>query len=79
MDLFLAPALEDRYTGAFTLRFNSAGGETGAGGTALCFMYTLDNQGFRLEFVPASNVEDITVSRRAGSPVVLYFFRDERS
>jgi hypothetical protein len=73
MDLFLAPALQDRYNGAFTLRFGGAE----AGGAAARFMYTLDNQGFRIEYVPAANIEEVTVMRREGSPVVLYFFRDE--
>jgi hypothetical protein len=72
MDLFLDPALEDRYTGACTLRFALSGG----GEAAARFMYALDNQGFRLELVPESGVEDITVTQRAASPMVLYFFRD---
>jgi hypothetical protein len=72
MDLFLDNALADRYNGAFTLRFAAEGG------AALTrFMYTLDNQGFRIEVVPESNIEDVTVMRRAASPMVLYFFRDE--
>jgi hypothetical protein len=83
MDLFLAPGLQDRYNGAFTLRFgeteDSAGTEAGGadGGTAARFMYTLDNQGFRIEYVPAANIEEVTVMRRETSPMVLYFFRDK--
>ena len=71
MDLFLAPSLEDRYTGAFTLRFSGNGG-----GAVLRCMYVLDNQGFRIEIAPESTIDDSTVVRRAPSPMVLYFFKD---
>jgi hypothetical protein len=70
MDLFLAPSLEERYTGAFSLRF---AGEA----ATVRFMYSLDTQGFRLEFVPESSMEDTLISHRASSPTVLYFFKDE--
>jgi len=73
MDLFLDPALEDRYSGAFTLYF----AENGAGEAAILrCMYALDNQGFRIEVAPESTIEDSTVVRRAASPMVLYFFKD---
>jgi hypothetical protein len=71
MDLFLGSALEDRYNGAFTLYFS------GGRNVLLRCMYVLDNQGFRIEIVPESSVEDVTVMRRADSPMVLYFFKDE--
>ena len=70
MNLFLGTALEDRYTGAFTMRF--AGSEA----AWLRCMYFLDDQGFRIEIVPESVIEDVTVLRRDSSPMVLYFFRD---
>jgi hypothetical protein len=70
MNLFLDTALAERYNGAFTLRFSGAVAE-------VRFMYTLDNQGFRMEFIPAPNVEDITIMRRAALPTVLYFFKDD--
>ncbi|MCL2832816.1 MAG: SH3 domain-containing protein [Treponema sp.] len=73
MRLFLAPALSDRYAGAFTLRFNGINGP----GAEVNFMYTIDNQGFRLEYVPDSSMDGILVSRRSASPLVLYFFKDE--
>jgi len=69
MDLFLDPALEDRYSGAFTLHF------AGEAAVLRC-MYALDNQGFRIEIAPESTIEDSTVIRRAASPMVLYFFKD---
>ncbi|MDR2476448.1 MAG: SH3 domain-containing protein [Treponema sp.] len=71
MDLFLGPSLEDRYNGAFTLHFNGGGPAA-----QVHFLYTLDNQGFRLEAAPESSMEGVTLTRRAASPLVLYFFRD---
>ena len=73
MDFFLDRALEDRFNGAFTLRFAGSGGGTAA---VLRCIYVLDNQGFRIELVPESSIEDVTVTSRAASPMVLYFFRD---
>ena len=70
MDLFITPSFTAQYNGAFTLRF------TDSQNTNLRFMYSLDNQGLRLEVVPDFAVENITVTRRASSPMVLYFFRD---
>jgi hypothetical protein len=69
LDLFLDPSLEDRYDGAFTLRFTNTR-------IALYCMYSLDNQGFRIEIVPDTSIEDVTIARRGASPMVLYFFRD---
>jgi hypothetical protein len=73
MDLFLSPSLGDRFNGAFTMRFKNQGGSEAA---ALRCIYSLDSQGFRLEIVPWSNIEDALVTDRAASPVVLYFFKD---
>jgi hypothetical protein len=70
MDLFITPSFEDQYNGAFTFRF------TDSTRLSLRFMYSLDNQGLRLEVLPDYAVEEITVTRRSSSPVVLYFFRD---
>jgi hypothetical protein len=72
MDIFLSSSLQDRYNGAFTLRFNRPGPPA-----EIRFMYTLDSQGFRLEYVPEPGMENLTVSRRAPSPIVLYFFKAE--
>jgi hypothetical protein len=69
MDLFLAGALQSHYDGAFTLRF--AGGTT-----VLRCIYSLDNQGFRLEIVPETSMDGVNVARRAASPMVMFFFRD---
>jgi len=69
LDLFLAPEFEDRYNGAFTLRFTNTW-------VALYCMYSLDNEGFRIEIVPDSSIEDSTIVSRGASPMVMYFFRD---
>ncbi|MDR1839845.1 MAG: SH3 domain-containing protein [Treponema sp.] len=71
MDIFLSTSLAERYNGAFTFRLTDV-----TPNRNLVFMYGLDNQGLRLEVVPDFGVEDITVTRRATSPVVLYFFKD---
>jgi hypothetical protein len=71
MDLYISPSYEERYNGAFTLRFTDI-----RQNNTIYFLYTIDNQGLRLEAVPDYGIEDITVTRRASSPVVLYFFTD---
>jgi len=71
MDVFLSTSLAERYTGAFTFRLTDV-----IPNRNLIFMYGLDNQGLRLEVVPDFGVEDVTVTRRETSPMVLYFFRD---
>jgi hypothetical protein len=70
MNLYLAPDLEDRYSGAFTLRFAA---ETG-GEIPVRFMYTLDEQGLRIEYTPDTSMDGILVTRRSSSPTILYFF-----
>ena len=71
MDIFIAPSLEDRYTGAFTMQFTDI-----RQNNILYFMYILDDQGLRLEIVPSYGLENITITRRDVSPTVLYFYRD---
>jgi hypothetical protein len=73
MRLFVSSSLNDRYSGALTLRFNAFN----RSGTDVNFMYYLDNQGFRLEYVPDTSLDGLVVSRRASSPLVLFFFRTE--
>jgi hypothetical protein len=72
MDLFISPNFADRYIGA--LSFNFASPES-----YIHFMYSLDNQGLRLEVIPEFAIEDVTVTRRATSPMVLYFYKDSSS
>jgi len=71
MDVFLSASLAERYNGAFTFKLTDV-----TPNKNLVFMYALDSQGLRLEVVPDFGVENVTVTRRAVSPVVLYFFRD---
>jgi len=73
MDLFISPSYEDRYNGAFTMRFTDVRQKN-----TVYFMYSLDNQGLRLEIVPDYGIEESTVMRRSSTPVVLYFFRDNQ-
>jgi hypothetical protein len=74
MDLFLDSSLEDRYSGAFTMHFAINAAAIYGGEAILRCMYALDNQGFRIEIAPETTVEDMTVLRRAPSPMVLYFY-----
>ena len=71
MDIFVSASLAERYTGAFTLRLTDI-----TPNRNLPFLYGLDSQGLRLEVVPDFGIENNTVTRRATSPMVLYFFRD---
>jgi len=71
MDLFLSQYLGEQYNGAFTFRFTDI-----RQNNTLFFMYNLDNQGLRLEVVPEYGIDNITVTRRSTSPMVLYFYRD---
>lgn len=71
MDIFMESSFEDRYNGAFTLRFTDI-----RTNNTFHFMYGLDNQGLRLEVVPAAGIEDSTITQRSSSPMVLYFFTD---
>jgi hypothetical protein len=71
MDLYLAPDLQERYNGAFTLRFASEG----RGEIPVRFMYALDSQGLRIEYAPDTSMDGILVARRSSSPMILYFFK----
>ena len=71
MNLFLAPSFEQSSTGALSMRFTDTRPNIN-----LRFMYSLDNQGIRLEVVQDYAIENNTVTRRSQSPMVLYFFKD---
>jgi hypothetical protein len=73
MRIFIGPTVASPYTGAFSLNFNGIGGP----GVTVDFMYTIDDQGFRVEYVPPENIDGVTVTRRAASPTVIYFHRAE--
>ena len=73
MDLFLSNTLSEQYSGAFTFKLTDV-----TPNRNIYFMYDIDNQGqgLRLEIVPDSSIEEITVTRRSSSPMVMYFSRD---
>jgi hypothetical protein len=73
MNLFLSPSLQEQYNGAFSLHFNAVGGSI----AKVNFIYMLDTQGLRIEYVPMDNLDGLIVSRRSMSPLVIYFFRKE--
>ena len=73
MRLHIAPGLMDRYDGAFTLHFDGIGGMK----SHADFMYSVDSQGLSIEYVPQTSFDGITVVRRALSPVMIYFFRND--
>jgi hypothetical protein len=75
MRLFLSPSLTSPYTGAFSLVFNGIGGPP----VPVDFMYTMDDQGFRIEYAPPESLDGVTIIRRAASPTVIYFHRVETS
>jgi hypothetical protein len=68
MDYYLTGDLAERYTGALALRFDSA-----VEGRSMVFAYTLDNQGLRMEHIPADHAAGRTISRRSSPPFVIYF------
>ncbi|MDR1788654.1 MAG: SH3 domain-containing protein [Treponema sp.] len=75
-NLFLDPPLAGRYNGGLTFRFDGAGGES----RDVRFIYNLENDGLRLEYVPPGNInidDGVTVLRRAPSPTVLYFYKGD--
>ena len=74
MRLFLGPALAGSYTGACSFLFSGMG--VNQAGHVVNFLYTLDDQGMRIEFVPEDSITGITVTRRAASPTVIYFTRN---
>jgi hypothetical protein len=73
MRLFIAPSVTSSYQGGFSLNFNGIGSPD----VTVDFMYTIDDQGFRIEYVPPENITAVTITRRAASPTVIYFHRTD--
>ncbi|MDR2537201.1 MAG: SH3 domain-containing protein [Treponema sp.] len=71
MGIFLGSAVSSLYDGAFAFNFEETGDRT----RAVYFMYTLESQGMRIEYVPPSSMDGLVVARRASSPTVIYFFK----
>jgi hypothetical protein len=55
------------------MRFDGIGGIR----TTTDFIYAIDPQGLRMEYVPETSLDGVIVVRRASSPVVIYFFRND--
>jgi hypothetical protein len=74
MGLFLAPELArlNRYDGAVSFHLESLS-------APVSFLYAIDNQGLRIEYIPSANIEGSLVARQAASPLVIYFFRADQT
>ena len=73
MRLFISDSLAEIYDGAFTMLFDGIGGNIYAAN----FMYRLDSTGFRIEHVPQTSLDGNVVVRRASSPLIIFFLRDD--
>ncbi len=72
MRLFLDDPLLPSYDGAISLAFD------GLPASRVDFLYALEPNGLRLEYLPASSLDGVLVKRRASSPTVIFFTRAER-
>lgn len=73
MRLFLETDLASQFDGAFSLRFDGMSGES-----YVDFLYRLEPNGIRLEYLPRTSLDGTTVKRRAASPIVISFTRAEQ-
>jgi hypothetical protein len=75
MRLFLPPNLAAQYDGALTFKFKSISGPD----IPVNFLYTIDAGdglgGIRLEYIPASNIDNNRVLSRDSSPIIIYFYQ----
>lgn len=69
MGRFLEGDLAAHYTGALALVFDTVSGPH----DALTFLYSLENQGLRLEHVPEEHIREGGVLRSGINPLVIYF------
>jgi hypothetical protein len=74
LGLFLSQAMQDRYHGVISLQFD---GREQAASATRHFLYILDSQGIRLEYVPESSLNGNVIERRAASPIIMYFYKAE--
>jgi hypothetical protein len=65
-DLYLDSSLTERYAGAITMRFNGVK-------DGVRFLYSLENNGLRIESLTPDCVDGVTVTRRSASPTVIFF------
>jgi hypothetical protein len=69
MGRFLEGEPDGAYSGVLALVFDTVSGEH----DELTFLYSLESQGMRLEYVPPANLHGFTVTRRDPQAPVIYF------
>jgi hypothetical protein len=69
MGRYLDKGLEEAYSGALALVFDAVSGTK----DELVFLYSMEPQGLRLEYVPAANLNGVTVTRSDAYSLVMYF------
>jgi hypothetical protein len=69
MGRYLEGESAKRYDGAFALLFDTVGGKR----DEVTFLYSLESQGIRLEYVAPSNIRKSIVTPPSSSPLIIYF------
>jgi hypothetical protein len=69
MNRYLEESLDSSYSGAFSLVFDTVSGPN----DILTFLYSLENPGIRIEYVPPENMFGTTVTRAGAGSLVAYF------
>jgi hypothetical protein len=69
MGRYLDTALEGSYSGALALVFDAVSGAK----NELTFLYSMEPQGLRFEYVPEANLSGLTVTRSDAYSPVMYF------
>jgi hypothetical protein len=69
LDIFPGRDLAPRYSGAFTMRFNSITNKP----VIARFMYSIENSALRLEYAGDQLMDGNTIIRRSASPLIIYF------
>jgi hypothetical protein len=69
MGRYLDKDLEGSYSGALALVFDSVGGAK----DELVFLYSMEPQGLRFEYVPPANMDGVTVIRSGAYSLIIYF------
>ncbi|MFW5727029.1 MAG: SH3 domain-containing protein [Spirochaetia bacterium] len=68
LDHFLARSISSEYTGALAFRFEQASNEP------LIFLYSLEGNALKLEYVPARYVDEKVLRERSSSRLIMAFF-----
>lgn len=68
LDHFLAQSISSEYTGALAFRFEQAPNEP------VIFLYSLEGDALKLEYVPARYVDEKVVRERSSSRLIMAFF-----